>query len=84
MQGRIVKFHETLNVGVIRTEDGKKVRFAPADVRNPNGRLVGYDVDFVKPGPGRKAKDIILLTGSPWQVFSKPQKTNGNAAGWAS
>lgn len=77
MQGRIVKFHETLNVGVIKTEDGRKIRFEPSEIRNPNGRIVGYDVDFVQPGPGRKAKDIILLTGSPWEVFAASNKNGG-------
>lgn len=76
MQGKIVKFHENLNVGVIKTDDGRKVRFEPQEIRNPNGRFVGYDVDFVQPGPGRKAKDIILLTGSPWEVFADPRKGN--------
>jgi hypothetical protein len=74
MQGRIIKFHESLNVGVIKTTDGRKVRFGSNEVVNPNGRLVGYDVDFVAPAPGQLPQDIILLTGSPWTVFSGPGK----------
>jgi hypothetical protein len=73
MQGRIVKFYDNLKVGVIETEDGRKYRFKPNQVVNPNGRFVGYDVDFVRPRPGGKAKDIILLTGSIFQVFADPR-----------
>lgn len=71
MHGRIVKFHETLKVGVIKTADGRKYRFARDQVINPNGRLVGYEVDFVKPVAGAPAGDVILLTGSIWSVFSE-------------
>lgn len=70
MHGRIVKFHESLKVGVIKTEDGRKYRFGPDQVVNPNGRLVGYEVDFVEPRPGQSPKEIILLTGSLWSVFA--------------
>ncbi|MBU2582519.1 MAG: hypothetical protein KJ622_12450 [Alphaproteobacteria bacterium] len=79
MQGRIVKFNETLNVGVIKADDGRKIRFVPGEIRNPNGRIVGYDVDFVQPGPCRKAADIILLTGSPWEVFANSANNHANA-----
>ncbi len=74
MQGRIIKFHESLKVGVIKTIDGRKVRFGSNEVVNPNGRLVGHEVDFVAPRPGQTPQDIILLTGSPWTVFSGPGK----------
>ena len=79
MQGRIIKFHETLKVGVIKTTDGRKVRFESVEVVNPNGRLVGYEVDFVAPRPGQRPQDIILLTGSPWTVFSGPGKKAAEA-----
>ncbi len=71
MQGRIVKFHKSLNVGVIESQDGRKFRFGPDEVVNPNGRLVGYEVDFVAPAAGGSPRDIILLTGSPWSVFGR-------------
>lgn len=74
MQGRIVKFDNGLNVGVISTPDGRKYRFGRKEVVNPNGRLVGYDVDFLPPRPGQLPKDIILLTGSIWSVFADPRK----------
>lgn len=76
MHGRIIKFHEDLKVGVIKTADGRKYRFAPDQVVNPNGRFVGYEVDFVKPVAGAPAGDVILLTGSIWSVFAD-EKANG-------
>jgi hypothetical protein len=72
MQGRIIKFHQSLNVGVIKTPEGQKIRFGSDQVINPNGRFVGHEVDFVAPQPGHLPKDIILLTGSIWSVFAEP------------
>jgi hypothetical protein len=77
MQGRIVKFHESLNVGVIKTEDGRRYRFERDQVINPNGRFVGYEVDFVEPRRGQPPKEIILLTGSIWSIFGSEK--NGGA-----
>jgi cold shock CspA family protein len=68
MQGQITKFHDTIGFGVIRTADGRRYRFSKSDIRNPNGRLVGLDVDFLV--ESRSPKDIILLHGSPWSVFA--------------
>lgn len=68
MQGRITKFHERIGFGVIRASDGRKYRFSRLDIRNPNGRLVGLDVDFLV--ESRSPRDIILLHGSPWSVFA--------------
>ncbi len=68
MQGQITKFHDTIGFGVIRALDGRKYRFSKSDIRNPNGRLVGLDVDFLV--ESRSPKDIILLHGSPWGVFA--------------
>lgn len=68
MQGQITKFHESIGFGVIRAADGRKYRFSRTDIRNPNGRLVGLDVDFLV--ESRSPKDIILLHGSPWSVFA--------------
>ncbi|MGQ0672026.1 MAG: hypothetical protein ACT4N2_04000 [Hyphomicrobium sp.] len=68
MQGQIVRFDEQLGQGVIATNQGEKFRFQTAEVRNPNGKLVGLDVDFLV--ESRRPKDIILLHGSPWLVFA--------------
>lgn len=67
MYGQIVKFHERLGFGVIRTEDGQQFRFARNEVKNPNGKLVGYDVDFLL--ESRRPKEIFLMQGSPWTAF---------------
>lgn len=69
MQGQITKFHDNIGFGIISTSDGRKYRFAGVDIRNPNGRLVGLDVDFVVESHSPNPKDIILLHGSPWTVF---------------
>jgi len=70
MQGQITKFHEGIGFGVIRASDGRRYRFARSEIRNPNGRLVGLDVDFVV--ESASPRDIILLHGSPWSVFAHP------------
>ncbi|HKZ97249.1 MAG TPA: hypothetical protein VJ045_09735 [Hyphomicrobiaceae bacterium] len=68
MNGQITKFREDIGVGVIETDNGRKYRFAKSDIHNPNGKLVGLDVDFlVESG---RPRDIILLHGSPWAVFA--------------
>lgn len=69
MHGQIVKFHERIGFGVICADDGHRYRFSGTDIRNPNGRLVGLDVDFLV--ESRSPKDIILLHGSPWSVFAR-------------
>ncbi len=75
MHGRIIKFDETLKVGVIKTPDGQKYRFARDQVVNPNGRFVGYEVDFLKPVAGAPAGDVILMTGSIFSVFGREEAT---------
>jgi hypothetical protein len=67
MHGQIVKFREDLGVGVIKTDDGRKYRFTPSQIQNPNGKLVGYDVDFLL--DVASPKDIILMHGTPWTAF---------------
>lgn len=69
MQGHITKFHEGIGFGIISAADGRKYRFSKSDIRNPNGGIVGLDVDFVV--ESRSPKDIILLHGSPWTVFGR-------------
>jgi hypothetical protein len=68
MHGRITKFSTKDGFGVIEAEDGARYRFAPTEVVNLNGKLVGHSVDFVI--NARRPKDIILMTGTPWSVFS--------------
>jgi hypothetical protein len=67
MHGQIIKFRDDLGFGVIRTEDGSRFRFKGNEIRNPNGKLIGIDADFLLE-TGR-AKDIILMHGSTWNAF---------------
>jgi len=69
MQGQITKFRSDIGVGVITTRDGNKFRFTKDEVMNLNGRLVGYEVDFLV--KTRKPREIILMTGTPWSVFGR-------------
>ncbi len=69
MQGQITKFHEGIGVGVISAVDGRRYRFSEKNICNPNGRLVGLDVDFLV--EAQSPRDIILLHGSPWAVFGR-------------
>lgn len=68
MHGRITKFSTKVGFGVIEAENGSKYRFAKSEIVNLNGKLVGHSVDFVL--DARAPKDIILMTGTPWSVFS--------------
>jgi cold shock CspA family protein len=72
MHGQITKFSEKVGFGVIEADDGSKYRFDKSAVMNLNGRLIGHNVDFLV--AARRPTDIILMTGSPWNVFG------GNAA----
>jgi len=69
MYGQITKFHAKLSVGVIASEDGRRLRFRKDEVLNLDTRLVGREVDFVE--SGGLPRDIVLLTGSPWAVFGR-------------
>lgn len=75
MHGQIIKFRDDLGFGVIRTEDGTRFRFKGSEIKNPNGRLIGIDADFLLE-TGR-ASDIILMHGSTWNAFG----ANAAAAG---
>lgn len=68
MHGRIITYSEKLGHGVIAGEDGRRFRFARNRIINPNGKLVGYEVDFIV--ESLIPRDIILLTGTPWSVFA--------------
>ncbi len=67
MHGQIVKFDDTLGFGVIHAEDGSRFRFTKDEVVNPNGKLVGYDVDFLL--ESRRAQQIFLMYGTPFDAF---------------
>lgn len=67
MYGEIKKFRRDLGVGIIRAEDGRSYRFAGEEIRNRFDDLEGYEVHFQL--GGRKARDIIVLAGSPWAAF---------------
>lgn len=67
MYGEIKKFRRDLGVGVIRAEDGRAYRFEGADIRNRFDDLEGQEVHFQL--GELKARDIIVLAGSPWSAF---------------
>ena len=56
-----------LGVGVIRAEDGRAYRFEGGEIRNRREDLEGQEVHF-RLGE-LKARDIIVLAGSPWAAF---------------
>ncbi len=67
MYGEIRKFRSDLGVGVIRAEDGRSYRFEFGEIRNHRADLEGREVDFV--ASSFKARDIVVLAGSPWAAF---------------
>ncbi len=67
MYGQITKFREEIGTGVIAAEDGRKYRFAGAELMNGGQRLVGHGVDFVL--ADRRPRKIVVLAGSPWTAF---------------
>lgn len=73
MHGHITKFRDDIGFGVIRSEDGRSWRFSRSQVQNPNGKLVGYEVDFLV--ESSRPKDIILMHGSPWTAFGPVERT---------
>lgn len=72
MQGQITKFRGDLGLGVIVSDEGRKFRFSSGEITNPNGMLVGLDVDFLV--ESQQPRDIILLHGSPWTVFGPARR----------
>jgi cold shock CspA family protein len=73
MQGQITKFRDDLGFGVIRSDDGRTYRFSSAEITNPNGKVVGLDVDFLV--ESARPREIILLHGSPWTVFQSGKRS---------
>lgn len=74
MYGQITKFRHEIGTGVIRAEDGRRYRFASAEVMNGDRELVGHGVDFVL--SERRPKQIIVLAGSPWTAFGSIGRTH--------
>lgn len=68
MYGQIESFRRDIGCGVIRCEDGTKVRFQRTHLINARDTLVGEEVDFLL--DGRTPRAIIVLAGSPWSVFA--------------
>jgi hypothetical protein len=71
MHGHIIKFDDRLGYGVIRAENGSRFRFSRQEIKNPNGKLVGYDVDFLI--ESRRPQQIFLMRGTPWEAFGSVQ-----------
>lgn len=67
MYGEIKKFRRDLGVGIIRAENGRSYRFDTGEIRNRLESLEGHEVHFEL--GGLKARDIIVLAGSPWAAF---------------
>jgi hypothetical protein len=78
MHGQIIKFRDDLGFGVIRTDDGSRFRFTRNEIKNPNGKLLGLDADFLL--DTRRAKDIILMHGSTWTVHGSTWTAFGGSA----
>lgn len=68
MLGQIESFRRDIGAGVIRCEDGRKVRFQRNHIINTRESLVGEEVDFIL--DGRTPTAIVVLAGSPWSVFA--------------
>jgi hypothetical protein len=67
MYGEIKKFRRDLGVGVIHGENGRAYRFEGAAIFNRRDDLEGQEVHFEI--GDLKARDIIVLAGSPWAAF---------------
>ena len=69
MQGQITKFRDDLGFGVIKTDDGRRYRFAGQQVRNATELKIGHEVDFVL--HASQPSDIIIMSGSAWFAFGR-------------
>jgi cold shock CspA family protein len=67
MYGEIKKFRSDLGIGIIAAEDGRAYRFERAEILNRPDDLEGQEVHFEL--GDLKAREIIVLTGSPWMAF---------------
>lgn len=69
MHGQITLLRQDLGIGVIRTDDGRKFRFALDDILNADNEMMGESVDFVLVCD--RPAEIIMMKGSPWSVFGR-------------
>lgn len=67
MYGAIKKYRRDLGIGIITAEDGRAYRFERGAILNRREDLVGQEVYFDL--GGRKAREVIVLAGSPWAAF---------------
>ncbi len=67
MYGEITKFRSDLGVGIIKSEDGRKYRFEQSAILNRRDDLEGVEVYF--DANAIKAREVIVLAGSPWAAF---------------
>ncbi len=67
MYGEITKFRSDLGVGIIKSEDGRKYRFEKSAILNRRDDLEGVEVYF--DANAIKAREVIVLAGSPWAAF---------------
>ena len=67
MYGEIKKFRSDLGIGIIAAEDGRTYRFKRTGILNRRDDLEGQEVHFEL--GDLKAREIIVLAGSPWMAF---------------
>jgi cold shock CspA family protein len=67
MYGEIKKFRSDIGIGIIAAEDGHAYRFVRAEILNRRENLEGQEVHFEL--GDLKAREIIVLAGSPWMAF---------------
>lgn len=67
MYGEITKFRSDIGVGIIKAEDGRKYRFERSAILNRRDELEGVEVYF--DANAVKAREVIVLAGSPWAAF---------------
>jgi hypothetical protein len=67
MEGRVTKYFNDLEVGIIAADDGRKYRFRAAQVMNRHLPIANQEVDFLV-ASGRPTQ-IIVLDGTAWTAF---------------
>jgi len=67
MYGEIKKYRRDIGIGVIVAENGRSYRFERNSILNRRDDLEGQEVYFDL--GGSKAREVIVLAGSPWAAF---------------
>ena len=67
MYGEIKKFRSDIGIGIIAAENGHDYRFKHTEILNRRDDLEGQEVHFEL--GDLKAREIIVLAGSPWMAF---------------